>query len=114
MSDHNDEGLSPKSRIFETVFIASEIAIILLYAFCTTYDFGGMAGADVSPAMQEETNEKMQEFYPMWQDVHVMIYIGFGFLMVFLKTFSWTSVGFNYLLSAWAFQCGILSCGFWH
>jgi hypothetical protein len=32
-----------------------------------------------------------------------MIYIGFGFLMVFLKTGSWTAVGFNYLLSAWAF-----------
>lgn len=43
-----------------------------------------------------------------------MIYIGFGFLMVFLKTSSWSAVGFNYLLSAWAFQIGILSEGFWH
>lgn len=42
-----------------------------------------------------------------------MIYVGFGFLMVFMKTHCWTSVGFNYLLSAWAFQCGILTCGFW-
>lgn len=50
----------------------------------------------------------------MWQDVHVMIYIGFGFLMVFLKTNSWSSVGINFLLSAWAFQLAILFMGFWH
>lgn len=43
-----------------------------------------------------------------------MIYVGFGFLMVFLKTHCWTSVGFNYLLSAWAFQWGILVVHFWH
>lgn len=55
----------------------------------------------------------MQSYYPMWQDVHVMIYIGFGFLMVFLKTGSWTAVGFNYMLAAWAFQWGILCVGFW-
>jgi len=43
-----------------------------------------------------------------------MIYIGFGFLMVFLKTGSWTAVGFNFMLSAWAFQISILAAGFWH
>lgn len=56
----------------------------------------------------------MQTYYPMWQDVHVMIYVGFGFLMVFLKTNSWTAVGFNYLMAAWAFQWGILCVSFWH
>ena len=42
-----------------------------------------------------------------------MIYIGFGFLMVFLKTNSWTAVGFNFLLAAFAFQWGILTDAFW-
>jgi len=50
----------------------------------------------------------------MWQDVHLMIYIGFGFLMVFLKSNSWTSVGWNFFLSAFAFQWAILCMGFWH
>jgi len=47
-------------------------------------------------------------------DVHVMIFIGFGFLMVFLKTHSWTSVGYNFLLSAYCLQLVILTTGFWH
>jgi len=43
-----------------------------------------------------------------------MIFVGFGFLMVFLKTHSWTSVGFNYLIAAWSLQIAVLSVGFWH
>ena len=43
-----------------------------------------------------------------------MIFVGFGFLMVFLKTHSWTSVGYNYLIAAYAMQISILIVGFWH
>lgn len=42
-----------------------------------------------------------------------MIFIGFGFLMVFLKNNSWTSIGFNYLIACWAIQITILFRGFW-
>jgi ammonium transporter Rh len=43
-----------------------------------------------------------------------MIFIGFGFLMVFLKTHCWSSIGINYICAAWCIQCGILFQGFWH
>ena len=113
MSEKHKEEEIPKSRAFKVAFVLSEIIVIILYATCTNYDVG-MGVKDVSDAVVEETREKMQSIYPMWQDVHVMIYIGFGFLMVFLKTFSWTAVGFNYLLSAWAFQIAMLIVPFWH
>jgi ammonium transporter Rh len=50
----------------------------------------------------------------MFQDVHVMIFIGFGFLMAFLKYHSWTSVMFNFFVATWSIQWGILMVGFWH
>lgn len=56
----------------------------------------------------------MDKRYAMWQDVNVMIFIGFGFLMVFLKSHSWSSVGFNYLIACWAFQITILFTALWH
>ena len=31
-----------------------------------------------------------------------MIFIGFGFLMVFIKFHSWTAVGYNFLVATWA------------
>ena len=43
-----------------------------------------------------------------------MIFVGFGFLMVFLKCHSWTSVGFNFIIAAWSLQVAILFTGFWH
>jgi len=43
-----------------------------------------------------------------------MIYVGFGFLMVFLKKNCWTSVGYNFLIAAYACQLTILLAGFWH
>ena len=89
------------NRCFESLFVFMEIIVIILFITCTTYNF---KGDEKDPAkIQLQQIETMQSVYPMMQDVHVMIYIGFGFLMVFLKTSSWTAVGFNFLLSAWVF-----------
>jgi ammonium transporter Rh len=43
-----------------------------------------------------------------------MVFIGFGYLMVFLKTHSWSSIGFNYLVASWAIQCTMIFYGFWN
>ena len=37
-----------------------------------------------------------------------MIFIGFGFLMTFLKSYSWSAVGFNMLLATYAIQWSII------
>jgi ammonium transporter Rh len=43
-----------------------------------------------------------------------MIFIGFGFQMTFLKTHSWTSVGFNFIIACWAIQLNIIMQPAWH
>ncbi|KAK2163750.1 hypothetical protein NP493_1447g00082 [Ridgeia piscesae] len=52
----------------------------------------------------DPTNNKVSRYYPMFQDVHVMVFVGFGFLMTFLKKYGFSSVGFNMLLAALALQ----------
>ncbi|CAM9811416.1 unnamed protein product [Lampetra fluviatilis] len=53
--------------------------------------------------------------YPSFQDVHVMIFIGFGFLMTFLKRYGFTSVGNTFFLAAFGIQWATLMQGwFWH
>ncbi|NXI68007.1 RHAG protein, partial [Anseranas semipalmata] len=49
-----------------------------------------------------------------FQDVHVMIFVGFGFLMTFLKKYGFSSVGMNMLIAAFGLQWGTLMQGFWH
>ncbi|XP_030637059.1 ammonium transporter Rh type A isoform X2 [Chanos chanos] len=43
-----------------------------------------------------------------------MIFIGFGFLMTFLKKYGFSSVGINLLLAAFGLQWGLLMQNFWH
>merc|ERR1719490_143252 len=50
----------------------------------------------------------------MFQDVHVMIFIGFGFLMTFLKRYGLSAVSLNMLLSAVAIEVFTLVYGFFH
>uniref|UniRef100_A0A2P2I2S7 Rh-like protein n=2 Tax=Hirondellea gigas TaxID=1518452 RepID=A0A2P2I2S7_9CRUS len=52
--------------------------------------------------------------YGMFQDVHVMIFVGFGFLMTFLKRYGFGAVGNNFLVAAVAVQWAILVNGFFH
>ncbi|XP_069463259.1 ammonium transporter Rh type B [Ambystoma mexicanum] len=52
--------------------------------------------------------------YPSFQDVHTMIFIGFGFLMTFLKRYGFSSVAFNFLLAAFGLQWSTLIQGFFH
>jgi len=50
----------------------------------------------------------------MFQDVHVMIFIGFGFLMTFLKKYGLSAVSLNLMCSAIAIEVFTLVYGFFH
>lgn len=52
--------------------------------------------------------------YPSFQDVHAMVFVGFGFLMAFLQRYGFSSVGFTFLLAALALQWSTLVQGFLH
>ncbi|XP_011768121.2 TSSK6-activating co-chaperone protein isoform X1 [Macaca nemestrina] len=52
--------------------------------------------------------------YPSFQDVHAMVFVGFGFLMVFLQRYGFSSMGFTFLLAAFALQWSTLVQGFLH
>lgn len=90
--------------------------MIVLYCLVVTFDsetFSTTDDADVFAAENKAVDTMIQRMYPMWMDIHVMIFVGFGFLMAFLKTHCWTSIGMNYVCGAWCIQCGILFQGFW-
>ena len=50
----------------------------------------------------------------MFQDVHVMIFVGFGFLMTFLKKYGFSSVGLNLLIASFAIEWAMLLSGLLH
>ena len=44
----------------------------------------------------------------VFQDVHVMIFVGFGFLMTFLKKYGYGAVSYNLFISAAVIQWAML------
>jgi len=58
--------------ILYSVFLSG---LVVLYGFYSTYDSDTSVGSR----------------YPQYQDVHVMIFVGFGFLMCFLHKAGFTA-----------------------
>ena len=85
-----------------------QLAFILLYGIFASYD----STADTTTGPQD--NAMVNEYYPMYQDVHVMIFIGFGFLMTFLRRYGYGAVTLTFFLSCVAIQWSMLNYGFWH
>lgn len=89
------------------VFSIIELITILFYGLFTTY------GTEVTATSSLEENS-IQTYYPFYQDIHVMIFVGFGFLMTFLYKYSYSALGFTFLVAAYCIQLSILINAFFH
>eukprot|EP00040_Diaphanoeca_grandis_P023439 m.127428 g.127428 ORF g.127428 m.127428 type:complete len:492 (+) comp29272_c0_seq1:100-1575(+) len=87
-----------------------QITMLVLYATCATFS------DDLSPnhTLQTAGEILVQDYYPFFQDVHVMIFVGFGFLMTFLNKYGYSAVSYNFVISAMTIQWSMLVLGFWH
>ncbi|XP_036609716.1 ammonium transporter Rh type B isoform X2 [Trichosurus vulpecula] len=90
-----------------------QAAIIILFSLFVRYNH------ETDSALWHQSNHSDMENdfyfrYPSFQDVHTMIFIGFGFLMTFLQRYGFSSIGFNFLLSAFSLQWSTLVQGFLH
>ncbi|VDK54729.1 unnamed protein product [Anisakis simplex] len=91
---------------FTIVLVLSQIAFFILFGIFGRYAESAMPGG---PSSTNFVNSN----YPMFQDIHVMIFIGFGFLMVFLRRYGFSAVSINLLLACVVIQWSILINGFW-
>jgi len=77
--DGKDEKIQEQGPgMTEYVLMSSQVALLLIWTFCCQY------GEGVSP---KSANVKPvnSNIYPCFQDVNVMIFIGFGYLMTYIK-----------------------------
>ena len=103
--------VAPTHRKTIFFFIVVEAIIVILYGVFARW--GESTNFADSSTNDASTNETIQTYYPLFQDVHVMIFVGFGFLMTYLRSHSWSSVGINFLAAIFAFQLYILMFNFW-
>jgi len=98
--------------------ILLQIIFIVLFGLFTRYDpetaYRNQYKNSHGEGSKEHAHQLISNYYPMFQDVHVMIFIGFGFLMTFLKKYGLAAVSLNMLLSVVCIEWSILVHGFLH
>jgi len=112
-----------KKRNVTIILLTCQVIFIVLFAFF------GLYNKDADSSYVYNTNEtdlaslecnvteadygyNLPQYYPMFQDVHVMIFVGFGFLMTFLKKYGFSSIGINFVLAAFVLQWALVVRGF--
>lgn len=84
------------------LFLLLQIAMLIIFATTVEYT------VPTSPQVAYSYG-----IYNMWQDVHVMIAIGFGFLMAFLYRNAFTTTGHSFMIMVFVTFWSILNRGFW-
>lgn len=118
---------SPVRFKFGAVALFFQAAFIILFAFLVEYDWRAHPiYSDPNHAKYtnetknffadnpEETSSFVGRKYPPFQDVHVMIFVGFGFLMTFLRRYGFTSVSINMFLASLLIQWAMIVRGCIH
>ncbi|XP_003700058.2 rhesus blood group-associated glycoprotein Rh50 isoform X3 [Megachile rotundata] len=90
----------------------------LLCGFLATFDYAPEANAayrqnSFSPHLNGKPSS-LPVTYTLYQDVHVMIWIGFGFLMTFLRRYGQSAIGLSFLMGAILVQVAMICEGVMH
>jgi ammonium transporter Rh len=117
--------------LFPGTLLLFELIFFVIYGLLVDYSDGGSPDHEYQTALDLANNSNGEidtarardyllhlestrsttKVYPFFQDVHVMVFIGFGFLMTFLRRYSFGSVGFNMLLASFAIQWSTITLG---
>nr|QPB67298.1 rhesus protein [Bangia sp. ESS1] len=100
-----EEGAGEKFSTY--FFLVFQILMVVAFGLFAEY------GVAVHPDKAVDNGASVEEIYPLYQDVHIMVFVGFGFLMTFLYKYAWSSVSFTLMIGAFCIQWGILCVSFW-
>nr|XP_039259428.1 ammonium transporter Rh type B-like isoform X1 [Styela clava] len=92
------------------VLIIAQILFVVLFGLFV--DYAPTASQQTNNTHHDPEHVKLESLYPMFQDIHVMILIGFGFLMTFLAHHGFGSVGFNFMLTCFVIEWATLINGY--
>ncbi|XP_055341759.1 ammonium transporter Rh type A-like [Paramacrobiotus metropolitanus] len=114
------------SSRFAAFLFLSQAGFIILFGFLVDYGWdatpvslrerqmGDLVQDDVDAGRNVDFSaprKSLERYYGMFQDVHVMIFVGFGFLVAFMRNYGYSGVGFTFILAAYVLQWALLMRG---
>lgn len=99
----------PHRFIFPILLFIFQVIFICLLGFHSQYKY---YPASNITNYENPPRGLVDLYYPMYTDIHVMMFIGFGFLMTFLRRYSFSAVGFNFILCAFTLEWALIIHGY--
>ncbi|XP_054835340.1 ammonium transporter Rh type A-like [Eublepharis macularius] len=87
-------------------------ALLLLFILFVTYDEHTDA-ASQSPDADPSANQ-LYAFFSLFQDIQLMLLVGLGLLLAFMKGYGISAVAYNFLMANFATQWALIVQGFMH
>ncbi len=97
-----EDQLKTEKTILSISLFVFEVIIIIFYGFFIRYK------------VVTKTDAFTSDFYSIFQDVNVMMLVGFGFLMTFIKTYRWSALSYTFFTYAIGMQAYQLFHAFWY
>ncbi|GFN86134.1 ammonium transporter rh type b-b [Plakobranchus ocellatus] len=116
-TSHLTMGMFTRRIKFSSLAIVLQVVFILVMGLLCEYpDRSSYPGLSNNNNNNTDSHggETTVGSYNNFQDTNVMIFVGFGFLMTFLKNYGYSSVGFNLLISVVCIQWAFIVRGFIH
>ena len=102
----------PLYWMFFLFFAISQIIIIILLA--NYYQWDQLNKPDnLNNNDNNSAKSTIQKSYKIFQEINIMIFVGFGFLHSFLKHHSWTSIAINFMGGITSFEIGLFALICW-
>ena len=95
--------------LFPAVLFVSQIIFTILLGFHSEYRYFPIS--DVTNV--EQSSRRLVDFYyPMFTDIHVMLFVGFGFMLTFLRRYFYDTVGFHFILCTFTIEWSLIIRGY--
>lgn len=102
----------PLYWMFFLIFGIIQIIFIIFIANFYDWDDYNKPSAS-SEEDNEQAKKQLEKYFKTFQDINVMIILGFGFLRTFLKHYSWSSIAMTFIGGILSFEFGLFAIICW-
>jgi ammonium transporter Rh len=102
---------SPFGERFVIIGSAMQLIVLILFSLLTEFEeVENSKNTAANPlATPSNAQQSLDKYYVFFQDMQLMIFVGFGFVIAWLKKCGYTAVGMNLYLGAFVLQWGALA-----
>lgn len=105
----NEKMFNYRPYLFPLILFLLQILFCFLLGFHSQYIYTPLSNVT---NFEEPPRGLVDFYYPMYADKHVMIFIGFGFLITFLCRYSFSAAGFNFIVCAFTLEWALIIRGY--